>query len=98
MAEKFEIQIAQAKRIAERYINTSRTMENYSTSIQNISGRLHGSSYEGIRRVLKRLAAENQINAEKVRGLEAALSSCMELYEGTEKRILKRGNCKKSIC
>ncbi len=95
MAERFEIQIAQAKRIAERYTNTSRTMENYSTSIQNISGYLHGSSYEGIRQVLRRLAEENRINAEKVRALEAALSSCMELYEGTEKRILDGETAKK---
>lgn len=88
MAERFEIQIAQVKRIAEQYANTSRTMENCSISIQNISGCLHGSSYERIRQVLKRLAEENRVNAEKVRALEAAISSCMELYEGTEKRIL----------
>lgn len=88
MAERFEIQITQAKRIAERYTNTSRTLENCSTSIQNISGCLHGASYEKVRQVLKKLAEENRVNAEKVRILEAAINSCMELYEGTERRIL----------
>lgn len=96
MAERFEIQMESAKRVAERCEKTYQDIEKYSASIQNISNSLPGNSYAQIRVILQNLAEENNLHANQVKALEYAVNTCLELYAAAEKRIVE-GETAKAI-